>query len=144
MTGAKLTARASRVAKFLVWKLQQDPPPGITSVSDTGAVSAADPSCVVTETMAPPCRDRQFVLGHWVAGCRSHPTNACHGGSGMLRIGAPTNREPADRVPVRSHDAFDLVNRHRVHRAVVELRRLGRRMTRDLLRMLKVRAIDTP
>ena len=45
-----------------------------------------------------------------------------------------------NRIPFRGqisdHDAFDLVDRHRVRRPVVELHRLGRRVPGDLLRVV--------
>ena len=40
-------------------------------------------------------------------------------------------------APCLDHDALDLVDRDRVRRPVVELRRLRRRVARDLLRVLQ-------
>ncbi len=46
-------------------------------------------------------------------------------------LGRPVVRRPSD------HDAFDLVDRNGVRRPIVELRRLRRRVTGDLLRVLE-------
>ena len=60
----------------------------------------------------------------------------------------PPGGDPLDggRSARLGHDALDLVDRHRVRRPVVELRRLGRRVSSDLLGVLQrpLRSRGTP
>ena len=78
----------------------------------------------------------------WACSCwrRADDLTTRPWGTGQLGLSAarPSKRERrAGGSPASDHDAFDLVDGHRVRRPVVELRRLRRRVPRDLLGVLK-------
>ena len=72
--------------------------------------------------------------------CDRHRAPALDRGPGCCHneaIDGDQPRRPAHPRRLSDHDTLDLVDRHRVRCPVVELRRLRRRVPRDLLRVLK-------
>ena len=93
-----------------------------TSSATTGGARFVDPRPELGEVDDPDRRCRADGSGGW------------------------TPRPSCRQAQSSDHDAFDFTDRHRVCPAVVELRRLRRRMPRDLLRVLEGPPVreDTP
>ena len=134
---ASASATAATAASSVAAPLRASTTIQRSANTDAGAAPANFCTCVVVTDPSP------LRALHWIAtrdlsrltatrsmpaswDGRGTPTVVRYGHSGALFL-----RGPLD------HDAFDFVDRDRVRRAVVELRRLGRRMPRDLLGVLE-------